>query len=284
MLPQTLLRASAQLEGDRIVPQFFTAHDEPWLRVLMDEYARFVGRKHTELRERLREPLSTRSPKAKRQIAIQVLDALCRARPDAAVPPKEARAALFRAAADTHAPRVAVLSSVAASFAVSTVELEAALFADLRGERRVAELPASLSPSRIASDANLAIVTSLMRRAAHVRIVVWGNSRALVGHARLVGLICALSRAERGASPGRIAPSEPLVAACEAAAQGVVLDISGPFALFRHGEVYGRALASLVPRIARCNEFELSAACALGRGAELSSFVLRSGDPIGAGP
>lgn len=283
MLPQTLLRVSAHLEDERIVPHYFTARDEPWLRVLMDEYAGFVGRKCSELHERLREPLPTRIPKAKLRIAIQVLDALSRERPPAPVPPKEARAALFRAAAEGQAARDAVLHSVAASFAVSAVELENALFADLRGERRVTELPPSLSPSQLAIDANLAIVTGLIRRAAHVRIAVWGNSRALVRHARLVGLICTLSRAERSTMPTRAAVRESLLAASEAPPEGVTLDISGPFALFRHTEVYGRALASLIPRVAWCNEFELTAACALGRGGQLSSFVLRSGDPIGAG-
>jgi hypothetical protein len=142
-------------------------------------------------------------------------------------------------------------------------QLENALFADLRGERRVLALPKSVSPAQLATAANLAIVTSLVRRAAHVRIAVWGNSRALVRHARLLGLICGVSQDE---TP-----------------DGVVLDVSGPFALFRHTEVYGRALASLLPRMAWCNEFELTAACALGRGGHLSTLVVRSGDPIGAG-
>lgn len=287
MLPRALLQVSSRIEGDRIVPHYFTARDEPWLRALMDEYAGFVGRKQTELHERLREPLATRTPKFKLQIAIQVLDALsrarARARPTAAVAPKEARAALFRAAAHSYAERDAVLHSVAASLGVSAVELETALFADLRAEQRVAELPKDLCPSRIATDSNLAIVTSLIRRASHVRIVVSGNSRALVRHARLVGLICSLSCAERREKNARVALGEPLVAARQVPPEGATLDISGPFALFRHTEVYGRALASLVPRMAWCNEFELTAACALGRGSQLSTLVLRSGDPIGAG-
>jgi uncharacterized protein len=194
------------------------------------------------------------------------LDGLCRERTASAVPPKEARAAVFREAAATRAPRGAVLTRVAESFGVSALEMERALFADLRGERRVAALPKSVSPARLATDANVAIVSALVRRAAHVRISAWGNARALVRHARLMGLICNLSSAE----PRSEAPD------------GVVLDVSGPFALFRHTEVYGRALASLVPRLA-CHEYELSAACALGRGDQLSTLVLRSGDPIGTG-
>ena len=283
MLPQALLRVSTRVEGDRIVPHYFTPHDEPWLRSLIDECARFVGRKRTELHERLREPLPTRAPKAKLQVAVHVLDALCRERTTSAVPPKEARAALFRAASVAPAPRLAVIARVAGSFGVPAVELENALFADLRGERRVAELPKSVPPSRLASDANIAIVTSLVRRATHVRISAWGNSRALVRHARLMGLICRLSQAKTGKQTSRQGDVETLNISDEEASAGVVLDVSGPFALFRHTEVYGRALASLVPRMAWCNDYELSAACALGRGSQLSTFVLRSGDPIGAG-
>jgi predicted nuclease of restriction endonuclease-like RecB superfamily len=271
LLPQALLAVSTRVEGDRIVPHYLTVHDEPWLRSLIDECAHFVGRKRTELYERLREPLATRAPKAKLRIAIHVLDALCRERTVSALPPKEARAAVFREAAATRAPRDAVVSRVAELFGVTAGEMESALFADLRGERRVAELPKNVSPTRIATDANLAIVSSLVRRAAHVRIAVWGNSRALVRQARLMGLICHLSSAE------------PRATSRAELADGVVLEVSGPFSLFRHTEVYGRALASLVPRMACCNAYELSAACALGRGRQLSTLVVRSGDPIGTG-
>lgn len=263
MLPQALLNVSTRVVGDRIVPHYLSAQDEPWLRALIEECGRFVGRKRAELHARLREPLPTRAPKAKLRIAIHVLDALCRDRPAASVPPKEARAAVFREASQSRASRTDVLNRVAVSLQVTAVELEQALFADLRGERRVAELPKSVSPTQLTVAANLAIVSSLVRRAAHVRIAVWGNSRALVRHARLVGLICSVSP--------------------QKTADGVTLDVSGPFSLFRHTEVYGRALASLLPRMAWCNEFVLTAACALGRGGQLSTLVVRSGDPIGAG-
>ena len=141
MLPQVLLRASAHLEGERLVPHYFTVGDEPWLRILIEEYARFVGRKCVDLQARLREPLSARAPKTKLRIAILILDGLTRARATAVAPPKEVRAALFRAAAESPASRGAVLSSVAASFAVTELELESALFADLKSERRIAPLP-----------------------------------------------------------------------------------------------------------------------------------------------
>jgi predicted nuclease of restriction endonuclease-like RecB superfamily len=57
-----------------------------------------------------------------------------------------------------------------------------------------------------------------------------------------------------------------------------LLEVSGPFALFRRTLLYGRALGELLPFLARTARFELRARCALrGEEGELS---LRSGDPI----
>ena len=281
MLPRALSQLSTRVEGERLVPHYLTERDEPWLRALLDEYARFVGRKRSELRERIREPLPVPAPKTKLRMAIHVLDSLGRDKTNACVPPRDARWLVFRAAAGSTAPRERVLEVVAKSLGVTATDLEAALFADLRSERRVVELASDLSPSRLAIQTNQAIVASLLRRAATVRISAWGNTRALVRHARLLGLICVISR-----HPGQ-SSSPPVSSAVSApdsgAREGVVLDVSGPFALFRRTEVYGRALASLVPRAAWCNRFELEAACALGRGGHAAKLIVRTGDPIGSG-
>jgi uncharacterized protein len=283
LLPKALLLASAHLEGERIVPHYFKLRDEAWLAALLGEYRRFVGRKCSELQERLREPLPTRAPKTKLRVAIIVLDALSRARPTAAVPPKEARATLFRAAVGGRASRGSVLSSVAASLAVTLAELESALFADLQSEARVAELPISVTPSRLVTDANLEIASSLIRRAAHVRIVVSGSSRALVRHARHAGLICTLSRPERSVPVEEASQEEASQEEACQASDGLTLEVSGPLSLFQHTALYGRALASLIPSLVSCREFELTARCALNRGSRLFSFTLCTGDPIGAG-
>jgi predicted nuclease of restriction endonuclease-like RecB superfamily len=55
-------------------------------------------------------------------------------------------------------PRIALFRAPA-SFGVTAIELENALFADLGGEQRVAELPNSVTPSQLALDANIAIVS-----------------------------------------------------------------------------------------------------------------------------
>ena len=56
------------------------------------------------------------------------------------------------------------------------------------------------------------------------------------------------------------------------------LSISGPFALFRHTLVYGRALAELVPLLPRAPRFSLSARCLVH--GEMVRFVVESGDPL----
>lgn len=282
MLPRTLLDLSTRTEGDRIVPNYLTERDYTWLRALLDEYARFEGRKRSELSARLQEPLPVVAPKAKLRVAARVLDSVTKDRTVSALPPPEARWRLFRAATGADSSRESLLARVAEEANVSPVELEAALFADLRGERCVPPLPESLSPAALALQSNLLLVSSVLRRAASVRIVAHGNTRALVGHARLLGLICNVET-YRSASEGskRISTKDVQSDARSPEPEaGAELEISGPLALFHHTEVYGRALASLVPRAAWCHRFELTAKCALGAGQHLSTFVLRSGDPI----
>lgn len=287
MLPRALLHLSTRTEGDRIVPRYLTERDHTWLRALLDEYARFEGQKRSELAARLQEPLPSPAPKAKLRVAARVLESMTRDRAASAIPAPEARWRVFRAAADDRSGRESILQKAAAEVNVTPAELEAALFADLRGERRVPALPATLSPSSLALRANLAIVSSLLRRAATVRITAFGNTRAVVRHARLLGLICNVQRTAH-AAPRRAANDIAvsrlgMIPSSGDPVPGAVIDVSGPLALFHHTEVYGRALASLVPRLGWCSEFELVAQCALGQGKHLSIFELRSGDPIAVG-
>jgi predicted nuclease of restriction endonuclease-like RecB superfamily len=191
-----------------------------------------------------------------------------------------------RAAVGSDGSRTAVLSRVASETNISPEELEGSLFADLRGERRVPPLPRGLSPSALALKANLALVSSLLRRASSIHIVAFGNTHALIRHARVLGLICKVEpvRGETGKRPAtRVDLPAERAPTTPDPIDGAVLGISGPLALFHHTEVYGRALASLVPRVAWCNRFELTAQCALGVGQHLSTFVLGSGDPIAVG-
>ncbi len=114
------------------------------------------------------------------------------------------------------------------------------------------------TPGEVALHTNLAIAQAVVMRASHVSVRVEGGLRPIVRLAKFRGLLCNVSAPAAGELPR--------------------LDISGPFSLFRHTLVYGRALAELLPHLAWCARFELAAVARL-RG-RLAHVSIESGDPI----
>ncbi|HUG36852.1 MAG TPA: DUF790 family protein [Candidatus Limnocylindrales bacterium] len=246
------------MAGPLVVPHFLGEQDYPWLRVLLEEHERFIGRRQRELDARLRQPLPCDSPPLKLRLAVQVLARLQRGqRKRSAVPPRKARALVFGEAARGAGPPPAVLSTVAANLGVTPEDLDDSLFADLPGERLVGPASAPASPGDLALRINLALVQALLSHAARVGIDVEGNTRVLVRHAKWRGLICTV----RGRRDG-----------------GASLELSGPFALFRKTRLYGRALGEIIPLLTWCPRFRLHADCVL-RGRRLT-LELQTGDPI----
>jgi predicted nuclease of restriction endonuclease-like RecB superfamily len=236
---------------------FLGPQDEPWLRVLLGELARFEGRRRRELAERLAEPLPCETPYLKRRAATRVLLRLWRRERVAAVPPVEARARLFRAAGAGVAARDEHLARVAATFEVEPAALVESLFADLPGERVVRAPEPPPDVAEVVLRTNLAVVQGALMRASTIDLAVEGGVRPIVRLAKLRGLLCVVVEPPEGAPR---------------------LQVSGPFSLFRHTLLYGRALAELLPHLAWCARFELRAACSLrGRILDVS---LESGAPI----
>ncbi len=256
MLPEILLPYSA-CEG-RVVPHYLTERDHPWLRVLIDEYERYVGRPRRELDARMREPLPCPCPRRKQALAARVLDRSYGGRSAPPVPPVEARAAVFTAAARDEDRRV-VLDRVARDLRVAPAALEDALFADLPSERLVVAPNAAVGPAEVALRVNLSLVQGILFRSTRVEIDLTGNARAIVRHAKLRGLICSVLP-----RPG--------------ARSRASIEISGPLSILRRTLLYGRALAELAPILAWCERFQIRAECVL-RG-ETLALVVASGDPI----
>jgi predicted nuclease of restriction endonuclease-like RecB superfamily len=237
---------------------FLGPQDEPWLRVLLAELARFEGRRRRELAERLAEPLPCEAPYFKRRAATRVLLRLWRRERVTAVPPTEARARLFGAAGAEDAPRDAHVARVAASFGVEPRALVESLFADLPGERVVRAPEAPPTAGELVLRTNLAIVQGALQRASTIDLSIEGGARPVVRLAKLRGLLCVVLAPPDG-GPAR-------------------LELSGPFSLFRHTLLYGRSLASLVPHLAWCARFSLRAKASL-RGRRVDVTV-ESGAPI----
>jgi predicted nuclease of restriction endonuclease-like RecB superfamily len=252
-----------RLLDDRAYIDFLGPEDEPWLRVLLAELARFEGRRRRELAERLAEPLPCEAPYHKRRAATRVLFRLWRGAPaGAAWPirprPSELRARLFGAVAASEAPPEAIVAEVAAHLGLIPTSVMEALFADLPGERRLGAPDPRPTPREAALRTNLAIAQAVLMRAARVAISIEGGVRPVVRLAKLRGLLCTVTEGSGGGPP--------------------TLEISGPLSLFHHTLVYGRALAELLPHLGWCARFDLRAAAAL-RG-RLATVSLQSGDPI----
>ena len=254
MLPANLL--SCDFRGSAAIPRFLSDADRPWIRMLIEECDRAVARPLRELEARLREPIPG-APDDKRRLAAHLLLGFARARVASPIPPREARAALFMAAARGGRTRDEIVRHTAATLGVSSGVLLDSLFADLAGER-LAVPPSSLDPADVVLRSNLALAQGLLARAHSVRISLDGNARAVVRHAALRGLICAVMR--------------------DASKDRFHLDVSGPYAIFRRTLLYGRALGSIVPVLAWTRRFELTAQCDVRGRSGL--VTLASGDPI----
>ena len=254
MLPESAI--PFRIVGGRILPAFLDAGDVPWLRVLVEEVDRFRALPVRELLERLRQPLPCATPPFKLRAAIAVVLRLWKSEVDAKVAPEKAREILFcAAAAELKSDRSAALAAAAQALAVAPAEIERSLFADLPGEKLVCA-PASIpSANDLALRTNQLILRSLLFHARRVRIKAEGAIRPLVRQAKLRGLLCTVSD---GNPP--------------------ILDVSGPFTVFRHTLLYGRALGELIQFLPHCAHFKLRADCVL-RDQE-AILDVQSGDPI----
>lgn len=256
--PVGLATLDEHAEVRTIVPDYVTSADKPWLVSLLAEREKLVGGKRSAWTERLRGGLPIKAPRRKLLLALRVLDGLARDLVLSPVPARRIRAVLFTIAASTPI-RTQAVALAAEQLQLSEEVMLQAMFSDLPPERRLAPLNEPLTPEQLALRCNAELIASLLSRALRVHIDAHGNVRAVVRHAKLLGLLCRVERRE---------------------GEGITLELSGPFALFRHTRVYGRALASLVPRLAWCNTYRLSAECVLSSGHEVARLVIGAGDPV----
>jgi hypothetical protein len=156
--------------------------------------------------------------------------------------------------------RSAVLAACAQRFGISAVAAEEHLFADLPSERRLRLPETPPDPHLLATRTNLALAQGLLRLASEVILEIYGGARAVVRQVCLRRLLCTVQRVKP---------------------EGVRLNLSGPFSLFCHTTMYGRALASILPLLPWCERFELVARCML-RGRTVN-VRLHPGDPIAVG-
>lgn len=239
-----------------VVAEYFQETDRPWLRCVLEEYARFVDRPRRELRQRWSEPLPVPCPPAKRRLVIALLDRLGRDHTRAPIPPRRIRQMVFLARSAQAGPRHVVLETAAVALGVTPHVALAYLLADLPGERSVGPLPDDLTAISLIPLANLEVVQYLLRRTVRLTLSIGSQSRPLIRAARARGLICAIHRT---------APSEH-----------TLLSLSGPLAVIRHSTLYGRALAGLARYLPECGSYRLQARCLID--GQLLTYELRAGE------
>ena len=256
--PVALARCSVR--GDIVVPHWLSERDYPWLADLIESYTAFVG----EPRSRLDDYLAAHAAGALQtrpgwRIAARVLDRLFPTEMAAAVKPERVRAAVFQASAGRDS-RERVLEPVSLELGETALVIENSLFADLAGERLLRAPTEPVHVSSLALHCNLAIAQAALKNSSKVEIVLAGNARAVVRHAKLRGLICTVSRVPGGAT---------------------TLEISGPLALFKKTSLYGRHLAELVPILPWSTSFELRADCTIH--SHEAHLTLTQADPLPPG-
>jgi len=232
--------------GERIVPDWLTAVDEPWLQRLLAVAEAGAGARTSDVEARM---LAVPGPAARVRVAAATLLRLSvteRAGADA----RRWRREIFRAGA--RLPREEAIRSLGCA----EDELWRRAFADLPSERRYRPPDPLPAAAELALRTNLRTVQALVQRAVALRVTLTGNARDVVRHVRRQGLLCV----------ARPVPG------------GVELEISGVYALFRRTTLYGRALASVVPRLRWCERFVLEARVVVGA----RELVLRHGpsDPV----
>ncbi len=230
-------------ERELLVLQLLDERDTPWIAALLDELELAVGRPWRELLERI-ERLPARSSSARRAAVLQAMRGLLGGRERGPVKARQVRRALLGVAAVGDDVRDQRIASAADTLEATPEVVVSALWADLPGERAVVLPDGRPSELAVAAAANLRIIQRALLRCHKVRLEVTGNARGVVRTAAVRGLLATARRhGER-----------------------VVLDISGPLALFHQTTVYGRALGSIVPHLAWCEQFTLEASCDLGEG------------------
>ena len=172
-------------------------------------------------------------------MASHTLNRIFRTQVSSAVLPRELRSRLFVAAASSSLTRKELCERVAGEFGIHPDDLETSIYADLPSQRCIVPPNQELPPRELALRTNLMLIQGLLARTRLVELELAGNSAGVVRHAKRKGLICVT---KAGVENG-----------------GVHLSLSGPYSLFRSTLLYGRALGDLVPVLAWCNEFRMSA-------------------------
>ena len=268
----------------------------PIARAYVDLYKRSVGRSRDEIDAAAD---AVEVPARDRVAALglrKVLDDKCEFDAPSGIDPEEVRREVFLRAAEAQRAlevrqeldRAAVIAEVAARMGKTPEELEAALYADLRGAE-VLRAPWPLGVEALVERYNVALAQSILLRATRVTVLVSGETpdryRRLLRTMRFLGLLSRVTpHAEEVAAPplpkkkGR--PSKKEAPAATPPKRVYSITIDGPFSLFGPSQKYGMRLATLLHAVLGCERFYLTADVLWGQRREPAVFRVAPEDAL----
>jgi len=152
--------------------------------------------------------------------------------------------------------REAILAGAAGALELAPSDIEARLFADLKGNERLMQFRA-LSPAALLERYDVALAQGVLLRATKVTITLAGETpgraRQLFRSARFHGLLHRVTRDQEG---------------------HYRVELDGPFSLFSAVQKYGFKLALFLPAVLRCRAWQLQADLLWGKQREPLTFQL----------
>ena len=212
----------------------FGAGDLAWIEPLLDLVERSRGEPWRVLLERVEHTTLRASPGRVNRI-LGALRRVMGGKANRAKVARQIRALVLGHPALDPSARAARFVAAADELGLEPPEIEPLLWADLATERPVVLPKGRPAGQTLAAFANLERVQAAVRKAFAVRVQVFDDAHELVRAAARLGLIATVTRE----------------------GDGITLAVTGPLALFHATTVYGRALAALVPLLARHERYVL---------------------------
>ncbi len=152
-----------------------------------------------------------------------------------------------------------VMSEAGKQFGLPVDEVDRLLYADLKGAHRLVSFE-SISPTHLVDlyekRQGQGVLLKATRVAVSVRSMNPGSYRRLFHKLKFLGLLHVIRPLEKG---------------------GYLIDIDGPFSMFRSVTKYGIKLAMLVPALDECGRWKLDAEVLWGKEKQLLTFHLEGG-------
>ncbi|HEY5933290.1 MAG TPA: DUF790 family protein [Kofleriaceae bacterium] len=213
----------------------FGTDDLPWIEPLLDLVERSHGEPWRVLLERVEHSAVRASPGRVNRV-LGALRRVMGGKANRAKVARQVRALVLGHPALNPSARAARFVAAADELGLEPAEIEPLLWADLATERPVVLPKGRPEGQTLAAFANLERIQAAVRKAFAVRVQVFTDAHELVRAAARLGLLSTVTRDATG---------------------GITLALTGPLALFHATTVYGRALAALVPLLARHERYVL---------------------------